>query len=104
MSAPFHVTTQALTANAERPPSILHNPQNVVEAEMRRNIFWIGPHGLLLSAEQMLIARMLAYAMERQQACGNSFAMALDDLDVCQLLPLCGDSYEQGVIRAYYSR
>ncbi|EKM56901.1 uncharacterized protein PHACADRAFT_254278 [Phanerochaete carnosa HHB-10118-sp] len=78
MAAPFHVTTQALTANAERPPSILPNPQTVVEAEMRRNIFWI------------------AYAMERQQACGNSFAMMLDDLDVCQLLPVCGDSYEQG--------
>lgn len=50
----------------------------------------------------MYIARRLtvcrtAYALERQQAAGNSFAMVLDDADVCQLLPLRGDQYEQGV-------
>lgn len=44
-----------------------------------------------------LIMIVLAYALERQQACGNSFAMVLDDLDICQLLPVRGDSYEQGV-------
>lgn len=43
----------------------------------------------------------LAYALERQQGAGNSFAMVLDDLDICQLLPLRGDQYEQGVRNSY---
>ena len=40
---------------------------------------------------------MLAYAIERQQAAGNSFAMTLDDMDIYQLLPVRGDQFEQGV-------
>lgn len=35
--------------------------------------------------------------MERQQGTGNGWALSLDDLDVCQLLPLRGDQFEQGV-------
>ncbi len=52
-------------------------------------------HFLLL--EPTAYRPLKAYAMERQQACANSFAMVLDDLDICQLLPLRGDQYEQGV-------
>ncbi len=35
--------------------------------------------------------------MERQQGTGNGWALSLDDMDVCQLLPLRGDQYDQGV-------
>ena len=35
--------------------------------------------------------------MERQQGTGNGWALSLDDLDVCQLLPLRGDQFDQGV-------
>ena len=36
--------------------------------------------------------------MERQQGTGNGWALSLDDLDVCQLLPLRGDQFDQGVL------
>jgi hypothetical protein len=45
---------------------------------------------------------MTAYSMERQQGTGNGWALSLDDLDVCQLLPLRGDQFEQGVCFAYF--
>lgn len=32
---------------------------------------------------------------------GNGWASSLDDQDVCQLLPLRGDQFEQGVHTAY---
>ena len=45
-----------------------------------------------------------AYALERTQAAGHSYAMMLDDMDICQLLPLRGDQYEQGVSRDLRTR
>lgn len=38
-----------------------------------------------------------AYSMERQMGTGNGWASSLDDQDVCQLLPLRSDQFEQGV-------
>lgn len=37
--------------------------------------------------------------MERHFAAINNFAMFLDDEDVCQMLPVRGDYFEQGVSR-----
>lgn len=51
--------------------------------------------GFRISAD--IQVRCVAYALERQQAAGNSFAMVLDDQDICQLLPLRADQFEQGV-------
>ena len=38
-----------------------------------------------------------AYMMERHFAAINNFAMFLDDEDVCQMLPVRADHFEQGV-------
>ena len=46
---------------------------------MRRNIFWV------------------AYVLERTHAMGTVYAMTLDDADVCQMLPVRGDQFDQGV-------
>ena len=35
--------------------------------------------------------------MERHMGTGNGWALSLDDQDICQLLPLRGDQFEQGV-------
>ncbi|KAI0788632.1 hypothetical protein C8Q75DRAFT_241835 [Abortiporus biennis] len=72
---PFHTIADTL-----RPPAIIPPAKTVIEDEMRRNAFW------------------LAYAMERQMGSGNGWALSLDDQDVCQLLPLRGDQYEQGLL------
>lgn len=72
---PFHTIAESF-----RPPSIIPPAKTVVEDEMRRNTFWI------------------AYAMERQMGSGNGWALSLDDQDICQLLPLRGDQYEQGIL------
>ncbi|KAJ3537494.1 hypothetical protein NM688_g6679 [Phlebia brevispora] len=69
-------TTAAITHY--KPPSVLAPAKSVIEDEVRRNTFWI------------------AYAMERQQGTGNAWALSLDDMDVCQLLPLRGDHFEHG--------
>lgn len=69
---------QSIT-NALRPASILPPARTVVEEEMRRNAFW------------------LAYANERLHGFGNGWALSMDDNDVCQLLPLRGDQFDQGV-------
>ncbi|KAJ3530808.1 hypothetical protein NM688_g7659 [Phlebia brevispora] len=79
ISSPFHGSAPSSMFRPEKPPSILPESQSVVEREMQRNMFWI------------------AYSMERHHASGNSFAMVLDDMDICQLLPLRGDQYEQGI-------
>ncbi|KAI0691861.1 hypothetical protein BC835DRAFT_1359567 [Cytidiella melzeri] len=79
ISPPFFNTDMPLGAATNCIPSVLEQAHSVTEVEIRRNVFWI------------------AYAMERQQAVGNPFAMVLDDMDICQLLPLRGDQFEQGV-------
>lgn len=74
MCPPFHSI-----AKVERPPSILPPARTVIEDETRRNAFW------------------LAYALERQNGCGNGWALSLDNQDVSQLLPVRGDQFLQGV-------
>ena len=67
----------------------------MIEDEIRRNTFWIGEWSfqpIVITADPLT-----AYAMERQQGTGNAWALSLDDQDVCQLLPLRGDQFEQGV-------
>lgn len=64
---------------SEKPPSILGNEQSFIDREVRRNTFWI------------------AYSLERQGASGTNYAMALDDHDVLQVLPLRGDKFEGAV-------
>ncbi|KAF9015250.1 hypothetical protein BDQ17DRAFT_1340740 [Cyathus striatus] len=75
MCPPFHSISKS-----ERPPSILPPARTVIEDEMRRNAFW------------------LAYAAERQHGCGNGWASSLDDQDVSQLLPVCGEQFEKGTL------
>ncbi|GJE86693.1 fungal specific transcription factor domain-containing protein [Phanerochaete sordida] len=77
IAAPFQCMTDAVEPG--KTPAIIHEAKTVIEDETRRNVFWI------------------TYALERQAACGHSFAMAMDDLDVCQLLPVRGDTFEQGL-------
>lgn len=81
-TAPCSISTCYTTAAIThyKPPSVLAPAKSVIEDEIRRNTFWI------------------AYAMERQQGTGNGWALSLDDLDVCQLLPLRFDQFEQGVL------
>lgn len=38
-----------------------------------------------------------AYSLERQGASGTNYAMALDDQDILQVLPLRGDKFEAAV-------
>ena len=45
----------------------------------------------------MRIVYGIAYGMERMHAAGSNFAMALDDQDITQLMPMRGDQYEQSV-------
>ncbi|KZV77049.1 hypothetical protein PENSPDRAFT_645787 [Peniophora sp. CONT] len=60
-------------------PTLLPPPDNDIEAELRRNIFW------------------LAYALERLNGCGNGWPLSIDDLDVSQLLPVNQMSFSLGV-------
>jgi len=62
-----------------RTPSVLPQARDSMEAEVRRNTFW------------------LAYAMERQQGCGNGWVLSLDDQDVTQVLPVTGGQFNLGV-------
>lgn len=39
----------------------------------------------------------MAYVLERTHAAGTVYAMTLDDLDICQMLPVRGDQFDQGV-------
>ena len=39
----------------------------------------------------------MAYATDRASMFGNGWAHAMDDEDVAQLLPVCGDQFNQGV-------
>lgn len=59
--------------------SIIPPATDLIEKEMRRNIFW------------------LAYALERHFGCGNGWALSLDDQDVCELLPVPADNFVSGV-------
>jgi len=61
-----------------RTPSLIPPPESVLEAEVRRNTFW------------------LLYSMERMGGCSNGWALSLDDLDVSQLLPVKGLYFELG--------
>ena len=79
IAAPFNPAEILIGDIPDCPPTILGVPNSSTENEIRRNIFWI------------------AYVLERTQAASNIYAMTLDDLDVCQLLPLRGDQFEQGV-------
>jgi len=72
---PFHTIAEIF-----RPPSIIPPAKTVIEDELRRNTFWI------------------AYAIERQMGTGNGWSLSLDDADICQLLPLRGDQFEQGIL------
>lgn len=74
MCSPFHSITKS-----ERPPSILAPARSIVEEETRRNAFW------------------LAYTIEREHGYGNGWAMALDDQDISQLLPICGNEFQNSV-------
>ena len=66
-------------SDALRPPSLIPPPTSVIEAEVRRNTFW------------------LLYAMERMGGCSNGWALSLDDQDISQLLPVKGVNFEMGV-------
>lgn len=79
IAAPFNPSEVLSCDVPQTPASILEVPTSVIDSETRRNIFWI------------------AYVLERTQASGNIYAMTLDDSDICQLLPLRGDQFEQGV-------
>lgn len=72
---PFH-SIQELT----RFPSILQPANSVLEDEIRRNTFYF------------------CYLLDRQQGFANGWAMALDDMDITQLLPLRGDQFDQGML------
>ncbi|TBU45207.1 hypothetical protein BD309DRAFT_860573 [Dichomitus squalens] len=60
--------------------SIIPASSNPLEDETRRNTFWI------------------AYMMERHFGAINNFAMFLDDEDVCQMLPVRAEQFEQGIL------
>jgi hypothetical protein len=66
-------------SRSTKPASLLKPAKNVIEDEMRRNVFW------------------LAYTIERQHGCGNGWAFSLDDCDISQLLPVRIDQFESGV-------
>ncbi|KAF9787339.1 hypothetical protein BJ322DRAFT_718166 [Thelephora terrestris] len=72
---PFH-SIQHLS----RFPSILPLANSALEDELRRNAFYF------------------CYLLDRQQGFANGWAMALDDMDIAQLLPLRGDQFEQGML------
>ena len=60
--------------------SLLPPPESFSEAEMRRNVFW------------------LAYVTERSNSAANGWAMSIDDRDIAQMLPVCGDDFENEVM------
>ncbi|KAJ3879074.1 hypothetical protein F5051DRAFT_404027 [Lentinula edodes] len=70
---PFHTISRST-----RPASVLNPAKNVIEDELRRNVFWF------------------AYAMERQHGCSNGWALSLDDNDISQLLPVQSDQFDNG--------
>ncbi|KAF9650040.1 hypothetical protein BDM02DRAFT_1526203 [Thelephora ganbajun] len=72
---PFHSIQEST-----RSPSILPPANNVMEDEIRRNTFYF------------------CYLLDRQQGFANGWAMALDDMDITQLLPLRGDQFDQGML------
>ncbi|EKM56893.1 uncharacterized protein PHACADRAFT_254261 [Phanerochaete carnosa HHB-10118-sp] len=63
----------------EKKEDVLPPPLSAIDEETRRNTFWI------------------AYALEREQSCGNGFALELDDADIDQVLPLRSDQFELGI-------
>ncbi|KAJ3750260.1 hypothetical protein DFH05DRAFT_1466621 [Lentinula detonsa] len=70
---PFHTISRST-----RPASVLKPAKNVIEDELRRNVFWF------------------AYAIERQHGCSNGWALSLDDNDISQLLPVQSDQFDSG--------
>lgn len=89
---PFHTIAETL-----RPPSILPPAKTVIEDEMRRNTFWLGTSLPVLFHRSTSQWCFLGYAMERLIGTGNGWALSLDDQDICQLLPVRSDQYDQGV-------
>ncbi|KAI0028073.1 hypothetical protein K488DRAFT_28114, partial [Vararia minispora EC-137] len=73
MSEAFHPLTHSEII------SLIPPPTDPLDAEMRRNIFW------------------LAYALERQSGCGNGWPLSLDDIDISQLLPLSSGGFSFGI-------
>ncbi|TRM66195.1 hypothetical protein BD626DRAFT_198467 [Schizophyllum amplum] len=67
-------------STAVRPPSLLPPARNIVEDETRRNTFW------------------LIYCAERLHGLGNGWAMGMDDDDISQMMPVCRDQFEQGIL------
>ena len=63
-------------------------------------MFWIGASQMksrvLMDVDDECVCGV-AYGMERMHAAGSNFAMALDDQDITQLMPMRGDQYEQSV-------
>ncbi|KAH9840158.1 uncharacterized protein C8Q71DRAFT_746053 [Rhodofomes roseus] len=72
VAAPFHPIS-----GSARPPSLLPPANSVLEEELRRNTFW------------------LAYALERTMGSGHGWALMLDDQDISQMLPVCGEDFEE---------
>ncbi|KAI0684542.1 hypothetical protein BC835DRAFT_1422219 [Cytidiella melzeri] len=60
-------------------PNLVPPAESIFEEEMRRNTFW------------------LAYALDRQQSVSQDFALAVDDRDICQLLPVRDQEFFYGV-------
>ncbi|KAI0088814.1 hypothetical protein BDY19DRAFT_149001 [Irpex rosettiformis] len=60
-------------------PMILPPPESATDEELRRNIFW------------------LTYILDRQQSISRDLALALDDRDIGQLLPVRGDYFHYGL-------
>uniref|UniRef100_A0A0W0EXY3 Xylanolytic transcriptional activator regulatory domain-containing protein n=1 Tax=Moniliophthora roreri TaxID=221103 RepID=A0A0W0EXY3_MONRR len=75
-------TKPPLLGHIRSESSMISEAENVLEEEIRRNAFW------------------LAYATEREQGCGNGWALSLDDNDVGQATPLGVCPMSQGMIEA----
>lgn len=101
---PFHSISESI-----RPPSLLAPAKNVLEDETRRNTFWLGEcceqleENFRLLMHRCVLRDVIAYALERTHACGNGWAMMLDDQDISQLLPVRREDYEKGVCRSLLS-
>ncbi|RDX50427.1 hypothetical protein OH76DRAFT_1402463 [Lentinus brumalis] len=76
MCPPF----ESISTSSMSRSSIILPATNVIEDEMRRNTFWI------------------AYMMERHFTSINSFATFLDDEDICQMLPVCAEQFDRGIL------
>lgn len=74
MCPPFHSISKSLRA-----PCIIPPARTVIEDETRRNTFW------------------MTYATERYYSSGNGWALAMDDQDISQLLPVTRYQFEHGV-------